>query len=320
MQTCKARMQSAHAEGTGGTARQTTTTASAARRVRAGHAHAPCLARVRRPEVVGGQARNAVLSERHARQARVVQLRRAVISTRRRVAAHPEVSAQQTQHGTDVSSARAAARVPKPSSKSERIIYALAGTRMCVATGIHIAACTVRGTHCLPPKTSRHAQKKTQKCSLAHRRTSIQHTHTRNRNPCLIRILESAYERAVHKKGGRKARLATGKALLSRALHVPLRVRASVCGRGERDRDIPEAREAGELGRRQARQPVALQRKDPVGKTHEQRARARACMSADARARVPQAAGACHSRAMRMRVCAGPVCGRVCMHPVGCRG
>ena len=33
----------------------------------------------------------------------------------------------------------------------------------------------------------------------------------------------------IHKKGGRKARLATGKALLGRALHVPLRVRASVC-------------------------------------------------------------------------------------------
>ena len=102
----RTRMQSAHAEGTGGTARQTTTTASAARRVRAGHAHAPCLARVRRPEVVV-QARNAVLSERHARQARVVQLRRAVISrTPRRVAAQIEASVQQTQHGTDVSSAR----------------------------------------------------------------------------------------------------------------------------------------------------------------------------------------------------------------------
>ena len=165
----RTRMQSAHAEGTGGTARQTTTTANAARRVRAGHAHAPCLARVRRPAVVV-QARNAVLSERHARQARVVQLRRAVIIIvgPRRGAAQQEVSVQQTQHGTDVSSARAAARVPKPSSKSERIIYALVCTRMRVATGIHIAACTVRGTHCLPPKTSRHAQKKTQKCSLAH--------------------------------------------------------------------------------------------------------------------------------------------------------
>ena len=164
----RTRMQSAHAEGTGGTARQTTTTASAARRVRAGHAHAPCLARVRWP-VVFVQARHAVLSERHARQARVVQLRRAVINrTPRRLAAHPEVSVQQTQHGTDVSSARAAARVPKPSSKSKLIIYALVCTRMCVAMGIHIAACTVRGTHCLPPKTSRHAQKKTQTCSLAH--------------------------------------------------------------------------------------------------------------------------------------------------------
>ena len=163
----RTRMQSAHAEGTGGTARQTTTTASAARRVRAGHAHAPCLARVRRPEVVV-QARNAVLSERHARQARVVQLRRAEIITPPRCAAHIEASVQQTQHGTDVSSARATARVPKPSSKSERIIYALVSTRMCVAMGIHIVACTVRGTHCLPPKTSRHAQKKTQKCSLAH--------------------------------------------------------------------------------------------------------------------------------------------------------
>ena len=69
----------------------------------------------------------------------------------------------------------------------------------------------------------------------------------------------------VRKKGGRKARLATGKVLLGRALHVPLRVRASVCGRGERDRDIPEAREAGELGRRQARQPVAGQVEGTVG-------------------------------------------------------
>ena len=145
-------MQSAHAEGTGGTARQTTTTASAARRVRAGHAHAPCLARVRRP-VVDDQARNAVLSERHARQARVVQLRRAEIKIALPVivAAHIEDAVQQTQHGSHVSSTRAAARVPKPSSKSERIIYALVCTRMCVATGIHIAACTVRGTHRLPP-------------------------------------------------------------------------------------------------------------------------------------------------------------------------
>ena len=67
------------------------------------------------------------------------------------------------------------------------------------------------------------------------------------------------------KRGVRKARLATGKTLLSRALHVPLRVRARVCGRGERDRDILEVREAGELGRRQARQPVAGQREGPVG-------------------------------------------------------
>ena len=64
---------------------------------------------------------------------------------------------------------------------------------------------------------------------------------------------------------------------------MPLRVRASVCGRGERDRDILEAREAGELGRRQARQPVAAQMEVPVVNTHEPRARARACMSADAR-------------------------------------
>ena len=69
----------------------------------------------------------------------------------------------------------------------------------------------------------------------------------------------------VHKKVGRKARLATGKALLGRALHVPLRVRACVCGRAERDRDIPEAREAGELGRRQASQLVAFQIEVPVG-------------------------------------------------------
>jgi len=60
-------------------------------------------------------------------------------------------------------------------------------------------------------------------------------------------------------------------------------VRACVCGRGERDRDIPEAREAGELGRRQARQPVGVQPELPVVNTHEQRASARACMSADAR-------------------------------------
>ena len=98
-------MQSAHAEGTGGTARQTTTTASAARRVRAGHTHAPCLARVRRPAVVV-QARNAVLSERHARQARVVQLRRAVIRTPRRVAAHIEPSVH--KHSTAQTSARRA--------------------------------------------------------------------------------------------------------------------------------------------------------------------------------------------------------------------
>ena len=96
---------------------------------------------------------------------------------------------------------------------------------------------------------------------------------------------------------------------------------ASVCGRGERDRDIPEAREAGELGRRQARQLVVVQPEGPVGNTpSKERARAHACqpmrVSAGPRTRVTQAAGACHSRAMRMRVCAGPVCARVCMHPV----
>ena len=42
-------------------------------------------------------------------------------------------------------------------------------------------------------------------------------------------------------------------------------VRTSVCGRTERDRDILEAREAGELGRRQTREPVAVQREVPVG-------------------------------------------------------
>ena len=67
------------------------------------------------------------------------------------------------------------------------------------------------------------------------------------------------------RRGGRKARLAPGKALLSMALHVPLRVRASVCGREERDRDILEAIEAGELGRRQARQLVAVQTEVAVG-------------------------------------------------------
>ena len=59
---------------------------------------------------------------------------------------------------------------------------------------------------------------------------------------------------------------------------MPLRVRASVCGRGERDRDILEAREAVELGRRQARQPVVAQIEDPVGNTpSKERARAHAC-------------------------------------------
>ena len=48
-----------------------------------------------------------------------------------------------------------------------------------------------------------------------------------------------------------------------------------MCGRGEGDRDIPEAREAGELGRRQPRQPVIVQIEGPVGNTHEQAARAR---------------------------------------------
>jgi len=174
----RTRMQSAHAEGTGGTARQTTTTASAARRVRAGHAHAPCLARVRRPEVVV-QARHAVLSERHARQARVVQLRRAVIITPRRVAAHIEESVQQTQHGTDVSSARAAARVPKPSSKSERIIYALADTRMCVATGIHIAACTVYAVRTVSPLKHLDTHRKRHKSALSLTDAHPRSIHTR---------------------------------------------------------------------------------------------------------------------------------------------
>ena len=51
-----------------------------------------------------------------------------------------------------------------------------------------------------------------------------------------------------------------------------------VCGRGERDRDILEDREAGELGRRQARQPVAVQTEVPVVNTQsKERARAHAC-------------------------------------------
>ena len=52
---------------------------------------------------------------------------------------------------------------------------------------------------------------------------------------------------------------------------MPLRVRASVCGRGERDRDIPEAREAGELGRRQGCELVVVQREAPVGNTQSRR-------------------------------------------------
>ena len=72
-----------------------------------------------------------------------------------------------------------------------------------VSTSLHVLY-AVRTD--FPPTTSRHAQKKTQKCSLAHSRTSTQHTHTRNRNPCLIRILESTYERAVHKKGGQESK------------------------------------------------------------------------------------------------------------------
>ena len=99
-----------------------------------------------------------------------------------------------------------------------------------------------------------------------------------------------------------------------------------VCGRAcageERDRDIPEAREAGELGRRQARQLVTEQPEFPVGNTHEQAARARACMSADAR--VSRAACAhdpsprrmslprhAHARVRGGSVCAGAVCARV---------
>ena len=50
---------------------------------------------------------------------------------------------------------------------------------------------------------------------------------------------------------------------------MPLRVRASVCGRGERDRDIPEAREARELGRRQGCELVVVQTEVPVVNTHE---------------------------------------------------
>ena len=123
------------------------------------------------------------------------------------------------------------------------------------------------------------------------------------------------------KRGGRKARLATGKALLGRALHVPLRVRASVCGRAERDRDIPEAREAGELGRRQARQLVALQIDAPVVNTHEQGARARACTSADARVSRATNPPAPSRRRMSLprhahaRVRGATVCARVCIHP-----
>ena len=56
---------------------------------------------------------------------------------------------------------------------------------------------------------------------------------------------------------------------------MPLRVRACVCGRGERDRDIREAREAVELGRRQSRELVAVKIEGTVGNTHERRACAR---------------------------------------------
>ena len=97
---------------------------------------------------------------------------------------------------------------------------------------------------------------------------------------------------------------------------MPLRVRASVCGRGERDRDILEAREAGELGRRQARQLVAVQPEVPVVNTHEQGARARACMSADAR--VSRPARACDPSGRRMSL-PRHAHARVCMHPDRCQ-
>ena len=71
--------------------------------------------------------------------------------------------------------------------------------------------------------------------------------------------------RERYTKRGQESKASDWESLLSRALHVPLRVRASVCGRAERDRDIHEAREAVELGRRQARQLVAAQNEDPVG-------------------------------------------------------
>ena len=107
------RKQSARAEGKRGTAHTTTTAANSARRARARYAHVADLARARRA-VVRAQARNACLSEWHARQRRVVRRRRAVP---RRVAAHIEPPVQRKHHGTDVSSARATARAPEPSSQ-----------------------------------------------------------------------------------------------------------------------------------------------------------------------------------------------------------
>ena len=94
------------------------TAANPARRAQARYAHAADLARARRA-VVRAQARNACLSERHTRQRRVVRRRRAVIimGRPRRVAAHIERPVQRKHHGTDVSSARATARAPEPSSQ-----------------------------------------------------------------------------------------------------------------------------------------------------------------------------------------------------------
>ena len=94
--------------------------------------------------------------------------------------------------------------------------------------------------------------------------TPTQHTHTHDRNPCLIRILESAHERAVHKKGGQESKASDWESAAEQGAACAV---ACACERvrARRDRDIPEVRESGELGRRQARQPVAGQIEGPVG-------------------------------------------------------
>ena len=96
-------------------------------------------------------------------------------------------------------------------------------------------------------------------------------------------------------------------------------VRACMRERGERGRDVLEARKTGERCASQTAELVVVQEEHPAGDTHERdsartHARQPMLVSAGRHARVPHAAGGCDSRVMHACVCVGREQGRRCSH------